>query len=44
MVVEQESILANDILVGAIYFKKNENKKQFDKILEAAKIPADKTN
>ena len=44
LVVEQGSVLANDILVGAIYFKENESRKQFDKILEAAKIPVDKTN
>ena len=44
LVVEQGSVLANDILVGAIYFKENENIKQFDKILETAKIPVDTVN
>ena len=44
LVVEQGSVLANDILVGAIYFKESENRKQFDKILETAKIPVDTVN
>ena len=44
LVVEQGSVLANDILVGAMYFKENENRKQFDKILESAKIPIEMTN
>ena len=44
LVVEQGSVLANDILVGAIYFKENENRKQFDKILETAKIPVELAN
>ena len=44
LVVEQGSVLANDILVGAMYFRENENRKQFDKILESAKIPIEIKN
>ena len=44
LVVEQGSVLANDILVGAMYFRENENRKQFNKILESAKIPIEIKN
>ena len=43
-VVEQGTVLANDILVGAFYIKENESQKQLKGILDTAKIPISEVN
>ena len=43
-VVEQGTVLANDILIGAFYIKENESQKQIKGILDTAKIPISETN
>ena len=43
-VVEQGTVLANDILVGAFYIKENEGKKKIKEILDTAKIPISEVN
>ena len=43
-VVEQGTVLANDILVGAFYFKENENKKIIKSIIDKSKIPITEVN
>ncbi len=43
-VVEKGTVLANDILVGAFYIKKNDNRKGLKSILETAKIPVSSFN
>ena len=44
IVVEQGTVLANDILVGAFYVKENENQKKLKGILDTAKIPISQVN
>ena len=44
LVVEQGTVLANDILVGAFYIKENESQKQLKGILDTAKIPISEVN
>ena len=44
LVVEQGTVLANDILVGAFYIKENESQKQLKGILDTAKIPISQVN
>ena len=43
-VVEQGTVLANDILVGAFYIKENESQKQLKGILDTTKIPISQVN
>ena len=43
-VVEQGTVLANDILIGAFYIKENESLKQIKGILDTAKIPISEVN
>ena len=43
-VVEQGTVLANDILIGAFYIKGNENQKQLKGILDTAKMPISEVN
>ena len=43
-VVEQGTVLANDILIGAFYIKENESQKKLKGILDTAKIPISEVN
>ena len=43
-VVEQGTVLANDILVGAFYINGNESQKKLKGILDTAKIPISEVN
>ena len=38
LVVQQGTVLANDILIGAVYFNKDESTKEINKVLNTAKI------
>ena len=38
LVVQQGTVLANDILIGAVYFNKDESTKEINKVLYTAKI------
>ena len=42
--VENGTVLANDILVSTLYLRKNENVKEYQKIIEKLKIPIEKLN
>ena len=43
-VVEQGTVLANDILVAAFYIKENESQKKIKRILDTTKIPISEVN
>ena len=43
-VVEQGTVLANDILIGAFYIKENESQKKIKGFLDTAKIPISEVN
>ena len=43
-VVEQGTVLANDILVGAFYIKENESQKKIKGIIDKTKIPNSEVN
>ena len=43
-VVEQGTVLANDILVGAFYIKENEGQKKIKGIIDKTKIPVSEVN
>ena len=42
--VEQGTVLANDILIGAFYIKENESQKKIKGIIESTKIPISEVN
>ena len=44
LVVEQGTVLANDILIGAFYIKENESQKKIKGFLDTAKIPISEVN
>ena len=43
-VVEQGTVLANDILIGAFYMKENESQKKIKGFLDTAKFPISEVN
>ena len=42
--VENGTVLANDILVSTLYLGRNENVKEYHKIIESLKIPVESMN
>ena len=44
LVVEQGTVLANDILIGAFYIKKNESQKKIKGIIDSVNIPISQVN